>query len=240
MAYRAAMESMAAIAAAWSDFSRKGKSQIPWSTGRDQPGKLGMFKAYALGDSINEAPTSFANFPFVPENLLGKGAYGCADIGIVETLKPGESRQQTRWWSGVTGRNRALPPAGPATVDASSGLYWRGSEPDHVVTSSITVRLSMAAGITAADSVRRLSPAQIIDAALADATFAAFVEGQAIGNGREEIAWYQAGTDRWEIGIMPWYETDPPRIHGVLVDASTGGILGPLDRAWNSSVDGYP
>jgi hypothetical protein len=39
---------------------------------------------------------------------------------------------------------------------------------------------------------------------------------------------------------MPWYETAPPRIHGVLVDAKTGAILGPLDRPWSSDVDGMP
>ena len=46
--------------------------------------------------------------------------------------------------------------------------------------------------------------------------------------------------DVWEIGVMPWYETYPPRIHGVLVDAVTGTIRGPLDRPWDQDVDPFP
>ena len=46
--------------------------------------------------------------------------------------------------------------------------------------------------------------------------------------------------DLWEIGVMPWYETEPPRIHGVLVDAVTGTIRGPLDRPWDQDVDPFP
>ena len=53
-------------------------------------------------------------------------------------------------------------------------------------------------------------------------------------------AWYDADRDVWEIGVMPWYETTPPRIHGVLVDPTTGGIVGPLDRPWVQDEDGFP
>jgi hypothetical protein len=217
-----------------------GSSSVAWPAGKEQPGTLGKFKTVALGGSIVEPPSRFATFEFVPENLLGKGSYGCADIGIVETLKPGDSRQQTRWWSGFTARNRALAPQGPATIDVSAGLYWRGAEPDPVADGAITLQLSIPAWIQASDATTRLSPAEIVDAALGDAPFAGFVAGQNIGNGREEIAWYHAEGDYWEIGIMPWYETEPPRIHGVLVDASSGAILGPLDRAWIQDVDGFP
>jgi hypothetical protein len=85
-----------------------------------------------------------------------------------------------------------------------------------------------------------MSPAQIVDAALADPDFVHYLASQTIANGREEIAWYQADRDVWEIGVMPWYETQPPRIHGVLVDAVTGAVVGPLDRPWNQDVDGFP
>ena len=81
---------------------------------------------------------------------------------------------------------------------------------------------------------------QAVDAALADPDFAAYIATQQIANGRAEIAWYDAARDVWEIGIMPWYETEPPRIHGVLVDAVTGTILGPLDRPWDEDVDPFP
>ena len=44
----------------------------------------------------------------------------------------------------------------------------------------------------------------------------------------------------YEVGVMPWYETEPPRIHGVLVDAVTGAIVGQLDRPWDREVDPFP
>ena len=215
-----------------------GSSSMAWSMGVGQPGNLGTFKVDALGGSIVDAPSPFASFSFVPEDLLGKGSYGCADIGIEETLKPGESRRQTRWWSGFTDRNRALPAAGPATLSVYAGLYWRGTEPANVPASAI--KFEVPAWIEASDSRKRLSPAEIVDAALTDPDLARYVETQQLGNGREEIAWYRSDRDWWEIGIMPWYETEPPRIHGVLVDASTGVILGPLDRDWSRDLDGFP
>jgi hypothetical protein len=102
-----------------------------------------------------------------------------------------------------------------------------------------TIPLELDAWINGAPS-ERPSPAQVVDSALTDAAFAAFVETQSIANGRESLAWYDADRDRWEVGIMPWYETDPPRIHGVRVDGSTGQVLGPLDRDWDRETDLIP
>ena len=162
-----------------------------------------------------------------------------ADIGISETIEPGETLRETRWWSGFTALNRALPPAGPATIRGFAGYYWRGKEPSDIAAQTIELELdgTWTVSDVAAD---RLSPAQAIDAALADPDFAAYVETQAIADGRAEIAWYHPDRDLWEIGVMPWYETEPPRIHGVLVDAVTGAIFGPLDRSWIEAVDLFP
>jgi hypothetical protein len=206
--------------------------------GGEQPANREKFKTYALRGSVARAPSPFATFWFVPEDKLGLGAYGCGDIAHVETLAPGETRQQLRWWSGISLLSRALPPAGPATLSVSTASYWRNSDPDRDPGAVITFEVP--AGIEASDSAARLSPAEIIDRALADPDFAEFVDTQAIANGRASIAWYQPDRDIWEVGVLPWYETAPPRLHGVVVDAKSGAILGPLDREFNRDVDGMP
>jgi hypothetical protein len=215
----------------------RGASAVAWSMGEAQPGNLGKFKTYAVGGQI-AAPSPFATFWFVPEDKLGRGSYGCGDVAHLRTLAPGESRQQTRWWSGVSLLNRALLPAGPATLSVSTDTYWRDRDPDRDPGAVITFEVP--AWIEASDSAARLSPAEIVDRALADQGFARFVETQEIANGRESIAWYRPDRDIWEVGVLPWYETKPPRIHGVIVDAKTGAILGPLDREWNPDLDGWP
>jgi hypothetical protein len=215
-----------------------GVSAVPWPMGQDQSGNLDKFKAYALGGSIVEEPQPFAHIDFVPENLLGKGSFGCADIGIEETLKPGETRRQTRWWSGFESENRSLPPAGPIEISVLAGYYWRGKEPDDIPESAI--RFSLPGWIDVLGQPARLSPAEIVDAALKDPAFSSYLRTQDIGNGREAIAWYRPGTDLWEVGLLIWHDYDTPRIRGVQVDPVNGTILGPVDRAWDQDIDGFP
>ena len=206
--------------------------------GEEHEDQAGMFKTYALGGYIKAAPNPHAWLSFVEQQRIHAGPSGCADTGISETIEPGETISATRWWSGFSALTRALPPAGPATIHGFAAYYWRGKEPSDITDHAI--ELEFDAWIESDAATGRLSPAQAIDAALLDPDFAAYVETQSIANGRAEIAWYDPDRDLWEIGVMPWYETDPPRIHGVLVDAVTGTIRGPLDRPWDQDVDPFP
>ncbi len=176
---------------------------------------------------------------FVPKDRLGAGSYGCADIGMIDRIKPGAKLRQTLWWSGYTEVNRTLPPNGPMRINATAAYYWRGTrEPDDIPAQTLDLQIdAWVVGGTGGD---RLSPAQVVDAAVADPEFAAYLGAQELASGREELAWYDAEADAWEVGVMPWYETDPPRIHGVLVHPVTGAILGILDRAWDQDADGFP
>lgn len=215
-----------------------GQSAAAWPVGRAQSGQDAKFKAYALGGSIVAEPPPFAQISFVPENFLGKGSYGCADIGIEETLKPGESRQQTRWWSGYEAKNRTIPPPGQVKLSVSAGFYWRGKEPDELAGTAIAFTLP--GWIDVVDDATRLSPPEVVDAALSDPGFTAFLQKQDIGNGREAIAWYRSPADVWEVGLLIWYDYGSPRIRGVQVDPVSGAILGSIDRAWNQDADGFP
>ena len=215
-----------------------GVSEVAWPMGEEHTGQADKFKAYALGGSVVEGPDAHGMLSFVNKARLHSGPGGCADIGIGETIKPGQTIRTTRWWSGFTDLNRALPVAGPATFRDVAGYYWRGEEPEDITAQVIELKLD--GWIVSPRAAHRLSPAEAVDAALSEPRFAAYLETQTIANGRAEIAWYDSRRDVWEIGVMPWYETDPPRIHGVLVDAVTGKVLGPLDRPWNQDVDPFP
>ena len=216
----------------------RGVSEVAWPMGEQHQGQAGQFKTHVLGGHIAAAPDPHGVLSFVKKEFLHTGQPGCTDIGITDTIKPGETIRRTRWWSGFTDPHRGLPPAGPATIRGFAGYYWRGEEPEDITDGAIELELD--AWIISDAAADRLSPAQVVDAALSDATFAAYVKTQDIANGRAEIAWYDADRDLWEIGVMPWYETEPPRIHGVLVDAVTGMILGTLDRQWDQDVDPFP
>lgn len=215
------------------------ESEVAWPMGREQVGQVRKFKTYALGSYLDRDPSPFASLHFVRKRDLRTGSSGCADIGITEMIEPGQSLRITRWWSGFTDENRAIPYAGPATIHAVASHYWRkGSKARNIADRSIRVELD--AWITDDAGPVRLSPAQVVDAAAADPTFAEYLDTQKLANGRAEIAWYDAERDVWEVGVMPWYEADPPRIHGVLVDPVTGAIVGPLDRPWDMDADPWP
>lgn len=215
-----------------------GTATTAWQMGIEQVDQAAKFKTYVLGGHIVAEPSAFASLSFVPESRLGKGSYGCADVGMADTIAPGRSKEQTLWWSGFTDLHQGPPPGGPATIFAYGAYYSRGTSPGpgagHVF------ELEIDTWITGDDATARLSPAQVVDAALADPAFATYLATQSIANGRAVIAWYDDDRDLWEVGVMPWHETTPPRIHGVLVDAVTGAIIGPLDRDWDQDVDLFP
>jgi hypothetical protein len=215
-----------------------GSFDVDWRDGVQQAGQAGVFKDAVLGKDFGEAEYDRPFISFVPKEALAQGSYGCADIGIGEKLAAGASLRATRWWSGLDPATKAPPPGGPVTLDIWAGYFWRGKEPADIPAAHINLTLD--AWVTGGWSPSRPSPREIVDAALTDASFADYLETQDIHSGREEILWYDAHEDRWEVGVMPWYETDPPRIHGLLVDATTGAVIGPLDRAWDEDVDGFP
>ena len=170
--------------------------------------------------------------------MLGKGSYGCADLGIYETVKAGEEVGQTLWWTGYADVRHGLPPTGPVTIDALAEFFWRGREPKRILNARTSFELE--AWVVDGMAAGRLAPTEIADAALADPGFAAYIETQELRNGRDEVLWYDPTGDLWEVGVLPWHETKPPRIHGVLVDPESGEILGTLDRPWDQERGRLP
>ena len=215
-----------------------GGQMAAWRYGATHEGQAQRFKNRLLGVDVPEDVPRRPSIGFSPKEALGRGSYGCADVGITDTIKPGRSIRDTRWWSGFETVTGAPVLTGPVTLRINAGYYWRGAEPPEITDARIQMTLDTWI-VSDADPVRP-TPPEIVDAALSDAGFATYLHTQKIGSGRAEILWYRADEDVWEVGVMPWYETDPPRIHGVVVDAETGEKLGPLDRPWIEDVDPAP
>ena len=217
----------------------EGQAVEQWRYGTTHAGNAQQFKDLVLGVLGRQAEPLPPIVSFQPKRHLGRGSYGCADMGMAETIAPGEDIRETRWWTGFDERTLGLPPSGPVNLRMEAAFYWRGPEPVDNITNH-RIRLKLDAWISQGVSPTRPTPPEIVDAALADPTFATFLQTQELTNGREVIAWYDAEEDRWEVGVMPWYETEPPRIHGVLLDAATGEVIARLDRPWIHDVDPAP
>ena len=209
-----------------------------WRYGVTQTGQAKRFKDLLLGVHLAGDPVRRPSIDFVRKDSLSRGQTGCGDIGISEAIRPGRSVGETRWWSGHEQATKGLPASGRVELQGWAAYLWRGAEPTDVPSRKITFPIE--AWVSGGAPADRPSPPEIIDRALTDPSFVAYIEPQDLASGREEILWYDASHDVWEIGVMPWYETDPPRIHGLVLDATTGAIIGPLDRAWDKDHDGFP
>src|SRR4029079_11169490 len=200
-----------------------GESLVAWPAGRQQTGTALSFKNRVLNVPVTTSTPWPPQLRFVPQDMLGRGTYGCADVGIAETIRPGEAIHQTAWWTGFADVRMGLPPTGPVAITASAAYYWRGHrEPNSIAEHRL--ELSLPAWLIGGLDGNRLTPPEIVDAALADPSFVAYLDTQQLGDGRDEILWYYPTRDVWEVGVLPWHETKPPRIHGVLVDPVTGEI----------------
>jgi hypothetical protein len=207
-----------------------------WRPGIEQTGVARTFKDYALDLAYRENPLRAPVIQFVPEWAIGKGSYGCADLGLADEIAPGDSMTEERIWDGQDGRRLGLPPVGPVTLTASFQFYWRERGPHQMK----SIEFEVASFVT--DGVDRswLSPPEVVDAALDDRAFLEFLGTQNLGSGRDEILWYRPTLRAWEVGVLVWYEEATPTLHLVVVDPVTGEILDRVDRPWDEGADGFP
>ncbi|MFO7531198.1 MAG: hypothetical protein R6W93_01965 [Candidatus Limnocylindrales bacterium] len=82
-----------------------------------------------------------------------------------------------------------------------------------------------------------LHPMEIVDAALEDASFAAFIDPIEIGSGSDHIIWFDPETDIWEVGVFD-YRSE--RFKVGLVDPRTGEVVDIIERPWREGEEPYP
>jgi hypothetical protein len=210
----------------------------PWRPGVEQVGIGGAFKERAL-QTFGRERLRPPIVDFVPGSLLSTGGFGCADVGMSDTIKPGKSIRSELVWDGYAWLHWGPPPSGPVTLTGTFAYYWRGShEPESILDQ--TIELSLDAWITGGVDDAWLSPPEIVDAALADTAFLDYLKPRDLGNGREEILWYRPDLRAWEVGLLFWNVEPEPTMHLVLVDPHSGAVLDTVDRPWSEERDGFP
>ena len=217
-----------------------GVSEVAWSMGEETGRQAWMFKTYALGGQHRCAAGSPRGDVIRRE---GAPAHRADRLRGPRDRRDDQARQDASSHPMVVRVHRSEPRTPCRRSGDVPRVRWLLLARQESQQTSRTRPSSskLDAWIISDAAAARLSPAQAVDAALSDPDLRHLHQTRRPSRTDvPEIAWYDADRDLWEIGVMPWYETEPPRIHGVLVDAVTGRILGPLDRPWDHEVDPFP
>ncbi len=185
--------------------------------GREWPGLFGRFKTVALGMGGFGDPT---NVGYEDASRIGRNVACPASLSIEEQAPRAELSMRAGWDGSIQG---AAAPPGPATVTGwfpfigIAGL----AAPNETDTKPITVAIETSVtGDGRAGAV--LSPALVIDAALADPQFAAWVQAA------PEATWINPELTViegvWHVGLFRRdRQTD---LYGAVMVDQTGTIVG--------------
>jgi hypothetical protein len=185
-----------------------------WIGGARQTGIAQRFKGFAL-EPLGHSGQAYLLIGFVGEERIGRDS-GCADLGLMHELAPGEKIVHRAAWDGAL--DDLVPPDGPIELVASFPALL-GDEA--LTPAPVDVRLE--SWITGGTPFEFLTPARAIDAALADARFREWLERT------PESTWInsthtlkpEAGT--WDIGLFR--EDQGTHLGMVTLDARTGEVL---------------
>jgi hypothetical protein len=149
------------------------------------------------------------------------GTGGCADLGLPKTLRPGGKLTQEFLWDGNVAGRLGKPPSGPASLTATFDRWSRpGPGKDGA---PITVKLD--SWIRNGRSEDFLSPAEVIDAALADDRFASWLITRPLRSGADAIVEYDTDLGVWAVGLLTYRDDADPVLHAAFLDAVTGEVI---------------
>jgi hypothetical protein len=210
--------------------------EASWRPGRGQEAALAAFKTWALESSGADKPVTVY---FTPKSFIDQGRIGCADVGISDTVEPGGSLVQRAQWDGMARWKLGPPPAGPVQLVGRFGFYWRKrqGEPERITDQVIEVPL--VSRVVEARDPALLDPGEVVDAALADPRFAAWVTAQPHRSGADAILRVAPDGNGWWVGLLSFLGDGAARLHVVVVDPRTGAIRRTIDRDWSLEAEGY-
>jgi len=182
---------------------------------------LRAYSAWLRTEARLDAPIYLS---FEPGWLSGMRDYGCADLAMPRSLKPGASTKQDLIWDGLVRDRLGPPPSGPTTITATFDSWYRGAqEQGDEEHKPIVVKLD--SWVVGGPPAAFLSPAEAIDSALADPAFADWVITQPFNDRRDGVVEYDPDADAWMIGMIHDRDNQPSVRHVALVDPLTGKVI---------------
>ena len=210
-----------------------------YRTGASLSAPFQTFKGYLLDvRSIRDGDIWIG---FTPEAYIGKGSFGCSDIGISDRVRPGASIAQRAQWNGLGYLFGPPPPSAGVDLIGSFRYYWREStgEPEDITKQVIDVHLRT--WVLGRAEVL-LDPAEAVDAALADPRLPDFLARLKLRYANEPFLRYDTGTGTYAIGVL--VDGDEPQtrstLHTAIVDAHTGEVRDFRERIWDWQAEGNP
>ncbi len=182
-----------------------------WLGGADQAGLAERFKSFAL-EPVGHAGQAYLLIGFTPADHIGRDV-GCADLGLMHDLAAGERLVHRARWDGGLGDLPA--PNGPVRITASFPRVI-----DH---ESDPVEVSLDSWIAGGTPFEFLTPAEAIDATLADQRFSAWLHRAPEGTWINSTHTLDPDAGTWAIGL---FRESPAGFLGmVTLDARTGEVL---------------
>ena len=184
-----------------------------WIAGREQAGIAGEFKAAALDRGSSHLAMSFE-----PDQFAGHD-FACTDVGVVNQLGARAVVEQRSVWLGWDG---APIPDSPVEIVAAFPFLGRGPNGPEEEIQPVEVRL--AASIVGGDPWPWMTPAQAIDAALADPEFRDWVVEFPSESWVNPTTTLDSDAGTWQVGLI---RDAPGRAMAqfLTLDARTGGVI---------------
>ena len=184
-----------------------------WIGGAPQLGVAGEFKALALrGEGSGASQLMSA---FTAEQRVGRTT-GCSDTGITLVLAPGERLTQRAVWMPP---DHSPLPDGPVTLEAAFPFSGRGREAE---LDPLAAKLE--SWLVSSEPWPWLTPAQAVDAALADPAFFAWL--LEVPSRTWINAQLHLDTEKgiWEVGL---FRDEPGSVWAkiIKIDATTGQVI---------------
>jgi len=198
----------------------------------DFDGKIGEFEDRAVEQASHDGAIRIT---FLDKDLIGRGSYGCADIGMSDLIAPGDTIERRRIWDGFAGTLLSPPPGGLVRLTGTFGYYWRDEAPADITTQTISVELD--AWIERLDDAY-IHPSEAIDAALFDQRLADLISSRDLFNGNGPVVRFDPQRGDWMVGLLDDYPESI--VHLVVVDGRTGAREDWIERPWNRDVEGSP
>lgn len=146
---------------------------------------------------------------------------GCADLGVPKELAPGRKVTQQFTWDGFAAPRLGLPPSGPATLTARFER-WSRPGPGKDGTS---IEVTLDSWVLRGRPDEYLSPAEVIDAALADDRLASWLVTRPLRHSADAIAEYDRDLGLWAVGLLMYRDDGDPILHAAFLDPVTGEVV---------------